>query len=290
MARTVPGTMRNCSVAGKWIGLPAVGLIVTILSTLLSLFVAKEAQAIPAFARKYDVNCIACHTAPPILNTYGQRFLENGYQLPGTEDGGSTGKKKFGDLNLDDVNQYLGFRLVGNAFSNWSFKKQNPPGADAGVVENKNEFAFHESFTLFAGGTVAKNVGFMVELGHDVQEGGATVERGFVTFNNLVSHNLAHLQVGKFDSSTFSSYATVRQQLLDVGESQTSGCAAFAPCALNRVGLSPSAFATKFYGLYDRSGNYLSPFAASLFNSGAETGADVHWHRSATGSSIRWGY
>jgi hypothetical protein len=268
--------MRDYHLARTWIGLSAVGLIVTILSTLLSLFVATEAQSIPAFARKYDVNCTACHTAPPILNTYGQRFLENGYQLPGTEDGGSTGKKKLGDLNLDDVNQYLGFRLVGNAFTNWSFKKQNPPGADAGVVENKSEFAFPESFTLFAGGTVAKNVGFMVELGHDVQEGGATVERGFVTFNNLVSHNLAHLRVGKFDPSTFSSYATVRQQLLDVGESQTIGCAAFAPCALNRVGLSPSAFATKFYGLYDRSGNYLSPFAASLFNSGAETGVDVH--------------
>ena len=109
---------------------------------MLSLFAATEAQAIPAFARKYDVNCTACHTAPPILNTYGQRFLENGYQLPGTEDGGSTGKKKLGDLNLDDVNQYVGFRLVGNAFSNWSFKTQNPSGADAGVVQNKAEFTF----------------------------------------------------------------------------------------------------------------------------------------------------
>jgi hypothetical protein len=116
----------------------------------------------------------------------------------------------------------------------------------------------------------------MVELGHDVEGGGAAVERGFVTFNNLGYHDLAHLRVGKFDPNTFSSYATVRQQLGDVGESQTSGCAAFAPCSLNRVGLSPSAFATKFYGLYDRSGNYLSPFAASLFNSGAETGADIH--------------
>ena len=275
-ARPTPDTMRDYNLARKWIGLFAVCLVASVLATLLSLFVATEAQAIPAFARKYDVNCTACHTAQPILNTYGQRFLENGYQLPGSEDGGSTGKKKLGDLNLDDVNQYIGFRLVGNTTSSWSFKKQNPPGADAGVVENKSEFMFPENFVLFAGGTVAKNVGFKVELGHDVQAGGAAVERGLVTFNNLGSHNLAHLRVGKFDPNTFSSYATVRQQLGDVGESQTSGCAAFSPCAFNRVGLSPSAFATKFYGLYDRSGNALSPFAASLFNSGAETGADVH--------------
>ena len=245
----------------------------TILTFLLA---PDEAQAIPAFARKYNTNCMDCHTAPPVLNAFGQRFLENGYQLPGTEDGGSTGKKKLGDLNLDDVSQYVGFRLVGNAVRSWGFNKQNPAGADAGVVENKTEFTFPRNFVLFAGGTVAKNVGFMVELGHPVGEGGAEVERGFVTFNNLGSHNLAHLRVGKFDPNAFSSYATVRQQLGDVGESQTSVCGSFSPCAFNRVGLAPSAFATKFYGLYDRSGNYLSPFASSLYNSGHETGVDIH--------------
>ena len=221
------------------------------------------------------MNCTACHTAPPILNQFGQRFLENGYQLPGTEDGGIVGKKKLGDATLDDVTNYLGFRLVGNAVTNRNFKNKNPPGADA--VENKTEFSFPENFVLFAAGTVAKNVGFMVELGHDVEGGGAAVERGFVTFNNLGHHNLAHLRVGKFDPNTFSSYATVRQQLLDVGENASSSCGtAFTPCTFNRAGLAPSAFATKFYGLYDRSGNYLSPYGASLFNSGAEVGADIH--------------
>jgi hypothetical protein len=151
--------MRNCIVASKWIGLSAVCLVATILATLLSLFVSPQAQAIPAFARKYDVNCTACHTAPPILNTFGQRFLENGYQLPGTEDGGITGKKKLGDLTLDDVNQYVGFRLVGKAFRSWSFKRQNPPGTDAGVVENKAEFTFPENFVLFAVGQWPKTSG-----------------------------------------------------------------------------------------------------------------------------------
>ena len=244
---------------------------------ILPLFILPDqAHAIPAFARKYNVNCTTCHTAPPILNQYGQRFLENGYQLPGTEDGGIIGKRKLGDLTLDEVTNYVGFRLVGNVVRNWGFKKENPSGLDAGVVENKTEFAFPENFVLFAGGTVTKNVGFMVELGHDVEAGGAVVERGFVTFNNIGRHDLLHLRVGKFDPNTFSSYATVRQQLGDVGESQTGGCLPFLPCTFNRAGLAPSAFATKFYGLYDRAGNYLSPFGASLYNSGAETGVDIH--------------
>jgi hypothetical protein len=250
---------------------------VTIVIVLSCLAVPEEAQAIPAFARKYDVNCNACHTAPPVLNTFGQRFLENGYQLPGTEDGGFTGKKKLGEVTLDDVGKYLAFRLVGNAVRNWSFKQQNPAGADAGVVENKTEFTFPENFTLFAGGTVAKNVGFMVELGHDVEAGDTAVERGFVSFNNLGAHNLAHLRVGKFDPSAFYSVVTIRQQLNEVGESTSSSCAtSYATCSFNRIGLAPSAFATKFYGLYDRSGTALSPFTSSLYNSGGEMGIDVH--------------
>lgn len=255
----------------------AVVVSVILLAGFLSaLILPDRAYAIPAFARKYNVNCTTCHTAPPILNQYGQRFLENGYQLPGTEDGGITGKKKLGDLSLDDVTNYLALRLVGNVVQNWSVKRPNA----AEGIQSKNEFTFPDNFVLFAGGTVTKNVGFMVELGHDVGEGGTAVERGFVTFNNIGSNlgyqNLVHLRVGKYDPSTFSSYATVRQQLEKVGESVTGGCVAFAPCAVTRAGLAPSAFATKFYGLYDRSGTVLSPYAASLYNSGAEVGVDIH--------------
>lgn len=253
-----------------------VGTGILILIALSCLVLPNKAQAIPAFARKYDVNCTACHMAPPVLNTFGQRFLENGYQLPGTEDGGFTGKKKLGDVTLDDVGKYLAFRLVGNAVRNWSFQQQNPAGADAGVVENKTEFTFPENFVLFAGGTVAKNVGFMVELGHDVEAGETDVERGFVSFNNLGAHNLAHVRIGKFDPSAFYSVVTIRQQLNDIRESTSSGCTPYASCSLNRVGLGPGAFATKFYGLYDRSGSAISPFASTLYNSGGEMGIDVH--------------
>ena len=59
-----------------------------VLGVLLS---STTTQAIPAFARKYQVNCQVCHTRMPRLNLYGERFLENGYQLPGTEDGSHRG-------------------------------------------------------------------------------------------------------------------------------------------------------------------------------------------------------
>ena len=68
------------------------------------------------------MNCTTCHTAPPQLNTFGERFHENGYQLPGTEDGGITGKKNLGNLSLDDFASYTGVRLCGNVLRTHNFK------------------------------------------------------------------------------------------------------------------------------------------------------------------------
>lgn len=45
---------------------------------------AASAEAIPAFARKYKVSCTMCHGPMPRLNTFGERFAENGFEfLPG---------------------------------------------------------------------------------------------------------------------------------------------------------------------------------------------------------------
>ena len=228
------------------------------------------AQAIPAFARKYELNCLACHTAPPRLNSFGERFMENGYQLPGTEDGGITGKKNFGDLSLDDLANYTGARLRGNVLRNYRFKQQNPAVAEPGVVQNKSELGFPEVFSLFTAGTLAKNIGFFAELESNLEENATGIERAFLTFNNLVGDNLANIRVGKFDPSAAFSFSTLRQQLEFIGESTNS-----TTDSVQRAGLFPLAAAAKFYGLRDRSGAAISPYAPSLYNAVAETGIEV---------------
>lgn len=40
------------------------------------------AEAIPLFARKYNVTCGKCHVSVPRLNEFGMGFLERGYQMP----------------------------------------------------------------------------------------------------------------------------------------------------------------------------------------------------------------
>jgi hypothetical protein len=52
----------------------------------LILGASQQASAIPAFARKYGLRCSACHESWPMLNFFGQKFKDNGYQLMNDRD------------------------------------------------------------------------------------------------------------------------------------------------------------------------------------------------------------
>ena len=58
----------------------ALGLIV------LAISATPSANALPAFARKYGLRCSACHESWPMLNYFGQKFKDNGYQLMNDRD------------------------------------------------------------------------------------------------------------------------------------------------------------------------------------------------------------
>src|SRR6266404_9678437 len=57
-----------------------------LLDGLFLLAFANSAHALPAFARKYGLRCSACHEAWPMLNYFGQKFKDNGYQLMNDRD------------------------------------------------------------------------------------------------------------------------------------------------------------------------------------------------------------
>ena len=65
--------------------------IILLVLIALPLVIPAPGQAIPAFARKYGFNCMMCHTAYPKLNDWGQRYRDNGYQLPGQVGQGKDG-------------------------------------------------------------------------------------------------------------------------------------------------------------------------------------------------------
>lgn len=54
-------------------------------------------DAMPVFARKYEVSCNACHAAFPRLNVFGEQFVANNYRLPNWKE---TAVKDVGDPML----------------------------------------------------------------------------------------------------------------------------------------------------------------------------------------------
>src|SRR5215475_6591084 len=75
---------RSC-LCGK---LPWVKCFVSTALVLVFLILSgsQRAHAIPAFARKYGLRCSACHESWPMLNFFGQKFKDNGYQLMNDRD------------------------------------------------------------------------------------------------------------------------------------------------------------------------------------------------------------
>src|ERR1700687_5442445 len=56
-------------------------LVVALALIFLLMGTSQSANAFPAFARKYGLRCSACHESWPMLNYFGQKFKDNGYQL-----------------------------------------------------------------------------------------------------------------------------------------------------------------------------------------------------------------
>lgn len=108
-----------------------------------------QAQAIPAFARKYSFECSQCHTAWPKLNAFGRDFKMNGYKVEG-------------ELEDEELSQII------SDFQNWD--KQFPISAvgklrpyDKKKNNDSKIRAFHEAEIMVAG-RAYKNVSMWMEF------------------------------------------------------------------------------------------------------------------------------
>jgi len=149
----------------KKLGALLVGLVGTALIT-------PDANAIPAFARKYDTACSSCHTAYPKLNAAGRKFKEDGYS--------------FGDVAGEEtISDYLhwdkSFPMSGAVVMR-PYNKETGGG-------NTQVRALHE-IELLSAGKVYKNVSTFFELeseDEDVNPAGdpypTHVAAGMFTYN-----------------------------------------------------------------------------------------------------------
>src|SRR5690242_21644476 len=113
-----------------------------------------HANAIPAFARKYGLRCSACHVAWPILNDFGWRFKDNGYQLMNDRDAPIWQNPSYWPVT---------FRVTPYYHRERTNKVQVDTAAGPGTGEvTITEHGFDNSgFDVLSGGTLEKNISFL---------------------------------------------------------------------------------------------------------------------------------
>ena len=133
-------------------------IVLSLAGVLAAAAFAPEASAVPVFARQTGMACSACHFNHfPLLNAFGRSFKASGYTLMGAQ-----GKVEGEDLSIPDrLNMGV---LVTAGWENMS--KASVPAAAAGqnfsgwfVPTNGGELS------IFFGGKVTENSGFLSELG-----------------------------------------------------------------------------------------------------------------------------
>ncbi len=166
--------------------------ILIIAVAFFELMLPTKSQAIAEFARKYGFNCNMCHVGFTKLNDFGQRFRDNGYQIPGQQ-----GYEK----NVFESAVPIAMRLpFGYTFYN------NNAGNAAGFNLN--------GFDLLSAGVLHKNVSFLVIytpridvpsssfIGLDSINSNASqtgsLESVSLVFSNIIKDAL-NIRVGRFE-------------------------------------------------------------------------------------------
>lgn len=148
---------------------------------LLFILIPAPAFSIPAFARKYQVRCTACHEAWPVLNDFGRAFRDNGYQMELGKDGPTATPPGYWPV---------AFRLVP------SFERDtvdNQP-TDQGLKKLTTSSGFGVgAFDVLSAGTLAPNTSFLFVPAYD---DGWEIESAWIRFDNLMKSSWMNLKLG----------------------------------------------------------------------------------------------
>jgi len=256
------------------------GLTIALITTMLYFVEIETAEAIPAFARKYQANCALCHSNEPRLTPFGQKFLSNGYQFPGTQDGDSAGKIVLdgaqGPATVDQLSNMMAVRVRAD-ISRSSFNTAPSNTLEDTVIDVPG------TVNVYFAGTVTKNISYMLET--QIKEI-LSMDRGYLQFSNVGGvQGAVNVKVGQFDPASLYSFPTHRQQINPIGPRLANNASGDEKAEADtitdvyRIPLVPLAFTYKMYGLKSTSGTatkLLLPFQPSLYNAPSQSGISVH--------------
>ena len=165
------------------------------LLVLMILSGSQDANALPAFARKYGLRCSACHESWPMLNYFGQKFKDNGYQLMNDRDAPIWQNPSYWPVTFRiipiwhrvstgkvEVDTYSGGVATGGS----TIQRVTTNGFDLTGLD------FH------TGGTLEKNFSFYVLPSSD-NTGSFHFETVMARLDNLFGSPWLNLKLGKFE-------------------------------------------------------------------------------------------
>ena len=162
-------------------------LIVLLLAVLfVSGLILSEAQAMPAFARKYRMSCTTCHQPFPRLKAYGDDFAGNGFQL---EDQDSP--RYFVDTGDEELSLIRDFPFAVR-FDSWIFND--------GENEKGTDLRMPYGVKLLSGGALSEKFSYYFYFFMNERGSVAGLEDAFIMYNNAFGVDL-DFYAGQFQIS-----------------------------------------------------------------------------------------
>jgi hypothetical protein len=161
--------------------------ITLLAATLFFLILSESANAIPAFARKYQISCQVCHSpAFPRLKPFGDEFAGNGFRL--TEYESPRYFIQTGDDRLSLFREIpLAIRMDG--FASYNFGNQGTTDFGAPFV-----------LKILSGGEISDKISYYFYFLFNERGSIAGVEDAFVMYHDLLGSGI-NLYAGQFQVS-----------------------------------------------------------------------------------------
>lgn len=150
---------------------------------------ASPVQAIPAFARKYNVSCNLCHGPAPRLTAFGEQFAANGFEfMPGEEprDTMDTGDELLRLLRRIDI----AFRL--DAYTTVS----RPIGRDRTALDLQTPY----NIKILSGGAIADRISYYIYFFMTERGEVSGLEDAYIQFTDIASTGVSVI-AGQFQVS-----------------------------------------------------------------------------------------
>ena len=164
-----------------------VGLLLAVVFVVSS---ASTSLALPAFARKYGLRCSACHEAWPMLNYFGQKFKDNGYQLMNDRDSPIWQNPSYWPVT---------FRMTPFWHRESTDKVQYDAVGGGSALQRVSFSGFdYGGLDILAAGTLEKNISFQLIPASD-ELGSFHIEAVNARLDNVFHSPWLNFKFGKFE-------------------------------------------------------------------------------------------